>query len=498
MSNRDPVDDQSNALRFDWRQRTTLAMLSVTSFVVIFNAAALPIPLPSIMEDFGATLDEMTWVFAAFVIVFAVLLLPCARLGDRYGRRRLFLTGAVVIVLASVTCALALSLGALIAAQAVLGAGAAMVEPAIYATITATIPPPLQSRAFRLQTVGVFAGAGLGPVLSGLVTTGLSWEFVFWLDALLATVALIGAWWILPESHNPHHRPRRSALATAAGSIGVVALMAGIIEGARLGWGDSWVIVSLFAVSAIAVLLFVTIQARSRKRLVDSALFQHRRFIVGNVARALTEFTSLAIFFALSHFLQVQLGYSALAAGTLLMVIIAATITTAPIASAFNGRVDVRWLILPGFALVAAATFWTAHVSPETHWTFFIAPLALFGAGIGALEEPAQNATHADLPSEAKEPGWRVAYVTYLLGIALGVAVVSAVWQTYLVANLPARSFSQGIPGDVGEPAIFAAAVNTALLSCVIAAALGLLIAVFLSPTSREKTISQNVYTPHD
>lgn len=483
MTERNPsAAEQTHSVALSARRTTMLVLLALASFVVILNAAALPVPLPSIMEEFDATLDEITWVLAAFIVTFAVFLLPAARLGDIYGRRRLFLIGIAVVAVASLSCALAPTIGFLVCAQAVLGAGAAMVEPAIFATITTTIPPELQRRAFGVQSAGFFAGGALGPVLSGAVTTGLSWEFLFWLDTLVAVVVLVGAWRVLPDSH-AERRPRRWGLSElACGAAGIAALMVALIEGPRVGW-SSLTIVGAFVVAAVALALFVVTQARSRTPLVDLGLFRHRRFAVGNAVRAITEFASLGIFFALSHYLQVQLGYSALAAGSLLMVVIAATIITAPLAEKLTGRVDVRWLVLPGFLLVAGSTFWAAHVSTEADWTFFLAPLALFGAGIGALESPADAATRADLPSAASEAGWRVAYVTYLLGIGLGVAIVSAVWQSKLVATVD-RTFPHGVPGVIGNPAVFADAVNTALLSCVAAAILGLAVSAFFSPNN--------------
>ncbi len=455
-----------------------LVLLALASFVVILNAAALPIPLPSIMEDFGATLEEITWVLGAFLTVFALLLIPCARLGDICGRRQLFLTGISIIAVASAASAAAPSIGFLVTAQAVLGAGAAMVEPAIHATIRTTIPAQLQRRAFGIQAGGFFAGGALGPLLSGALTTALSWEFIFWMDTLLAVAVLIGAVLLLPDSRALYPPRRMDWPGLSSGALAVVALMFGLIEGATRGWGAP-MITGSFVVSALAAALFAVVEARAAQPLVDLALFRYRRFAAGNVVRAATEFASIGIFFALSHFLQVQLGYSALSAGGLLMTVIAASIITASIAEKLTTRVDVRWLLLPGFALAAAGTYWTAHVTTDVDWTFFLAPLALFGAGIGLLESPADTLTRADLPAASSETGWRASYVTYLLGIALGVAVVSGVWQDRIVANVADTPFSDGIPGTLGRPDVFADAVNTALLSCVVVALVGLVTAVF-------------------
>lgn len=468
------------------RQQTAmLILLALASFVVILNAAALPIPLPSIMEDLSAKVDEIAWVLGAFIVVFAILLLPCARLGDVYGRRRLFLLGISLVTVASLACALSPSVGFLIGAQAVLGAGAAMVEPATFGIITATVPAAWQRRAFGMQTAGFFAGGGLGPLLSGAITTGMSWQFLFWLDALLGVLIVVGAALVLPESRTKNPVHQWDLRGFALGAVGLVALMFAVIEGTRLGWGSP-LIVGASALSGAALTAFVVAEARASRPLVDLRLFRNRAFAVGNVVRASTEFASLGIFFALSHFLQVQLGYSALAAGALLMAVIAATVCTAPITEALTGRIDLRWLMLPGFILAAAGTFWAAHVSPGSDWLFFLAPLVLFGAGIGGLESPADTAIRANTPAEKSETGWRVSYVTYLLGIGLGVAVVSAVWQTRLAATVPAASAWRGIPGEIDDPSAYADAINTALLACVAVAVLGALLTLLLPSRTAE------------
>ena len=498
------------------RQWAMLVVFTLSSFLVILNAASLPIPLPSIQEDLGGTLDEITWVFGAFILTFAVFLLPFARLADIYGRRMLLIWGVTVFTLASLAAALTPSMEFLIGALAVQGLGAAMVEPAVRALLKATFPPERQSLAFGVQRAGFFAAAAAGPILSGFLTTVLSWEYVFWLNVAVGVVVLAGAVPVIPESRAQGVSRRLDWAGLLLGAAGIFFLVFPIIEGTRLGWGSPSIVGS-FAASVVLLALFVVTETRVWEPLVDLTMFKDRLFAVGNFVRGATEFASLGIFFALSHFLQAQLGYSALVAGLLLMSIIVGALITSPIAETLSGRVDVRLLVIPGFVFVAAGTFWVAHVSPETGWAFFIAPLAIAGAGFGALESPTETTMHREVPPARSEIAWCVSYGTYLLGIGLGVAVVSGVLQSQFVANakdalsrtdlppgvgqrISSSLFDGGVSGQpaarIGGPGAaqveeliqgaFAKAVNTALLSCVAVALLGALVALSFSSGLKE------------
>jgi MFS family permease len=378
-----------------------------------------------------------------------------------------------------------------------------MLEPAARAVIRSTFSPEQHRVAFGLQRASVFAGAALGPILSGCITTVFSWRYLFWLNLLLAATVVAGAVLLLPASRASQTGRRFDLPGLLLGAPGLFFLMFPLIEGARLGW-RSPAVVGSFVLSGILLALFVVTERQVRDPLAPLMLFHDRLFAVGNMLRGVTEFASLGVFFVLSHFLQVQLGYSALVTGLLLMSIIGGALVTSPIAEALVGRVDVRWLVIPGFVLVAMGTFWVAHVSPETGWVFFIAPLAVAGAGFGALESPTTSAMQRHIMPAQEEAAWRVSYTVYLLGIGLGVAVVSAVWQNQLVEYVHETLFRINLPpamvnrfvssvlagGSRGSGTAyiealiqqaFAHAINAALLSCVAVAVLGAIVALFFS-----------------
>ncbi|MGH3322736.1 MAG: MFS transporter, partial [Streptosporangiaceae bacterium] len=428
--------------------------------MVVLDYAGVVILLPAILGDLGGGLDAVTWVLAAFILAFAVLLLPSGRLAERVGSKPVLVTGALVFALAGAAAALAPSIGFLIGMRTLQGAGAAASEAAVFALIDSIKPSESRSQTRTKQQAAFFLGAALGPVLPGAIVSGLSWEFFFGLDALLGlAVATGGAVYLRPSRDaRPRSQPRRTwdvpGMLTGAAFVGLLSFA--LVEGHPYGWGSA-PIVAVLATAGVALAGFGVVEYHASDPLVDLSLFGVRRFAVGNTVRAATEFTSLGIFLPLSHFLQVDLGYSALVAGSVLTAIIVGALVGAPIAEPLADRVDVRWLVLPGFGLVAAGTYWLAHVTPDTGWTFLLAPLVVAGVGIGALEGPSGKATRRDVPPEDAEAAAQVSYVTYLLGIGAGLAVVSAVWQS-------------SVPRGAAD------AVNSAMLVCTAVALLGAIV----------------------
>lgn len=512
MNERDVRDSGTRGpARLGRRRWAMLGIFTLSSFIVVLDFGSFFIPLPSIMEDLGGTLDEVTWVIGAFILAFAVFLLPFGRLADMYDSRLLFLSGVTVFILASVACALAPSIEFLIGARAVLGTGAAMLEASVYALIKSTFSPERQSLAFRVQGSAFILGAFLAPILSGAITTGLSWEYIFWLNVVVGVGVFAGALPLIPASRGEGESRRLDVTGLVSGGTGLFALFFAIIEGSRFGWGSAAILGS-FGAAVVLLALFVAAESRARDPLVRLSLFNDRIFAVGNLLRWASDFASLGVFFALSHFVQVQLGYSALVMGLLLMSVNVGALVIAPFTEPLSGRVDVRLIVVPGFLLVAGGTFWVAHVSPETGWVFFLAPLAIVGAGFGAQEGPIMTARDRDVPPALANAAWRVSYSIFLLGVGLGAAVVSAVWQSQFVANakeaisgaeLPpgiadrvaSSLFEGGVSGQPGArisgpgatqvqrliEVAFANAVNTALLGCVVVALLGAVVALFLS-----------------
>ncbi|MCO1658357.1 DHA2 family efflux MFS transporter permease subunit [Pseudonocardia humida] len=439
-------------------------VLTLSTFVVLLDASVVTIALPVVAADLGGPLDAVTWVLAAFVLAFAVLLLPGARLADLVGRRPVFLAGLGLFTLASLACGLAGSLELLIAARVAQGAGAALVEPAVLALITTTVPAGRRGLAFGMQGIAAGLGVVLGPIIGGALTTALSWEWVFLINVPIGVAAVGVAALVLPRgAPQPCPTTRRpfDLPGQVLSSAGLFCLVFPIIEGERLGW-TAPVVLGSGAAAVLALVAFVAVERRAAAPLVDLSLFIDRLFAVGNVLRGLVQFVTLAVFFPLTLLLQVGLGYSPLGAAVLLLPLVGATLVASPVSGALSDRVDVRWLVLPGFAVVAAAAAALAVLAPHTRGPSLLLPLAAVGVGLGMLEAPTTSATLRDVPEQRAGVAAGVSYVAVLVGAELGLAVTAAIVQSRLAAA-----------GATPPGPALAGAVSAALTVCAVVALAG-------------------------
>ncbi len=484
-------------VRLDRRQWLTLVVLTVSTFVVLLDASVVNIALPVIVRDLGGSFDASTWLLAGFVLSFAVLLLPAARLADLYGRRLLFVLGMAVFALASLWCALGGSLEQLVAARVLQGAGAAMVEPTVLALITTTMPASRRGLAFGVQGIAAGLGVVLGPTLGGVITTSLSWEYIFLINVPVGAIAVVAAMLVIPESRAPDTSRTIDLPGVALSSAGLFCLVFPIIEGQRLGW-TSPLVVGMFIAAALLLVGFLIVQRRVAHPLIELSLFADRLFAVGNILRAAVQFVTLGLFFPLVLFLQLQLGYSPIGTAVVLLPLVLTTIVASPLAGAVSDRADVRWLVVPGFLLAAAGAAALAHQVSAVDRPLLLVALALTGIGLGVLEAPTTSATLRDVPAGQAGIASGISYVTLLVGAELGLAVTAAVLQNRFAANL-GRTGSEAEAGDVasqfvsGHPppqpvdgldigAAFSSATSTALLVCAAVAVLAAILGTRFTP----------------
>lgn len=444
--------DTASPERLDRRQWLSLVVMTVSTFVVLLDTTVVNVALPVIVRDLDGSLDAATWVLAGFVLAFAVLLLPAARVADRYGRRLMFVLGMAVFGAASLWCALSGSLAQLVTARVLQGAGAAMVEPTVLALITTTMPSTRRGLAFGVQGIAAGLGVLLGPTLGGAVTTGLSWEYVFLLNVPVALLAVIVAPFVVQESRTSSPAKGVDLPGVALSSAGLFLLVFPMIEGERLGW-TSPVVLGSFAAAAVTLTCFVLVERRVARPLLDLRLFADRLFAVGNVLRAVVQFVTLGTFFPVVLLLQLELGYSALGSAVVLLPLVVASVVLSPVAGSLSDRVDVRLLVVPGLLLVAAGAVLLALAVTATGLPLLLVALGVVGAGLGMLEAPTTSATLRDVPEHRAGLASGVSYVTLLVGAELGLAVSTAVVQY-----------------QVADGSTFADAVRTALLVCAVVA----------------------------
>src|SRR4051812_14757754 len=257
----------------------TLGVVSAALFMVTLDNLVVSTALPSLRLDLGSGLEGLQWVVNAYTLAFAVLLLPAAALGDRFGRRRMFLIGLTVFTGASALAALAPSTGALIAARAVQGAGAAVVAPLTLTLLSEAFTADRRGAALGIWSGVSGLGVALGPLVGGLVVDGLSWQFVFWINVPVGLVLLPAARRVLTESHGQAGHLDLAGL--ALGSLGLLGVVFGIVRGNDAGWGSPQIVGALGGGLALLA-AFLVHEARTPNPMLPLRFFRSRGFSATN------------------------------------------------------------------------------------------------------------------------------------------------------------------------------------------------------------------------
>lgn len=439
-------------------KRWVLALTASGAFMVILDAMVVAANLSAIRQDLGASLEALEWTMNAFNLVFAVLLLPGAALGDRFGRRRMFVLGLAVFVAASAGCALADGPATLIAARAAQGAAAALVTPLAMALLSAAFPPAERGRA-----LGLFAGLTglaliLGPVVGGAITEGLAWRWIFWLNLPIGAVLIPLARSRIPESRGVDAAVDAPgvALIAAAALAAVWALM----RGNHLGWASGEVLASLAAGLVLAV-AFVGWERRAAAPMVPLRFFRARAFSTGLAACFLFNAAMYGVLFLLPQFFQLAQGNGPLGAGLRLLPWTATLFVVAPLSGGLINRLGERALIAVGLGLQAVGMAWIGLIAaPGIFYASLVVPLIVAGAGVSMAMPAAQNAVLGAVarPELGKAAG--VFNMIRFLGAVSGVAIAVAVFAA---------------TGSMASPAAFSAGFAPALAVATGLSALGAL-----------------------
>src|SRR3954451_17322384 len=381
------------------KQRWILILAALAAFMTALDTLVVTTALSTIRDDLGASVAQLEWTVNAYNLSFAVLLMTAAALGDRFGRRRMFASGIGLFGLASAACALAPSVGALIAARAVQGAGAALVTTLALALVGAAFPPERRGAALGIFfAVNGLAVAG-GPLVGGAVTEGIAWQWIFWLNVPIGLVLMPLAFARIPESRGPDSAVDLRGLALVSG--GVLGVVWGLVRGNPAGWGSAEVVGSVAAGVGLLV-AFVAWELRARAPMLPMRFFRSRAFSAGNAA-IFCAFGSLfgAVFF-MSQFLQAGLGYGPLDAGLRLLPWTATLFFVAPVAGKFVDRFGERPFLVMGPLLQAAGMAWIALIANAgMDYAQMIAPLIVAGVGISMTFPAAQNSVVGSVPPEA-------------------------------------------------------------------------------------------------
>src|SRR4051812_38485960 len=419
-----------------------LAVVSVALFMVTLDNLVVSTALPSLRVDLGAGLEGLQWIVNAYTLAFAVLLLPASALGDRFGRRRTFLYGLALFTGASALAALAPTTGALIAARAIQGAGAAVVAPLTLTLLSEAFPVDRRGIALGIWSGVSGLGVALGPLVGGLVVDGLSWQFVFWINVPVGLALLPVARAVLAESHGPASHLDLGGL--ALGTLGLLGVVFGIVRGNPEGWGSLPVVGSL-AAGTVLLAAFVAYERRAAHPMLPMRFFRSRGFAATNAVSLIMYFGIFGSIFFLTQVFQTAQGYTALQSGLRTLPWTAMPIFIAPIAGLLSDRIGSRPLMVTGLALQAFAIGWLAAVvGLDTPYLELVPAFVMGGTGMALVFAPAANAVLASVrPEEAGQASGATNAIREVGGV-MGVAILAAVFSGSGSYASPA-SFMDGV-----------------------------------------------------
>ena len=436
---------------------------SIALFMAALDNLVVSTALPRIHEDLGASVQQLEWIVNAYTLTFAVLLLTGAALGDRFGRRRVFIIGLAIFTTGSALAALAPTSETLILARAIQGIGGAIITPLTLTILSAAVPP--ERRGLALGGWGAVGGLAiaLGPLVGGAIVEGLSWHWIFWVNVPIGLVAIPLAIWRLPESRGPRTSLDLPGLGLA--SAGLLGIVWGLIHGNGDGWTSPTIVATLVG-GAFLLVAFVVWEARTRAPMVPLRFFRSRAFSAVNGVSLLMSFGVFGVVFLLAQFFQVVQGYSPFQAGLRTLPWTAMPLIVAPIAGTLVYRIGGRPLLATGMALMALGLGWIAAVTTATVAYVAIVPgLVLSGIGMGLFFAPTAavvlGAVHRD--EEGKASG--VNNTIREMGGVFGVAVLASVFT----AN-----------GGYGSPDTFVAGLVPALWVGAAVVGVGALVALAL------------------
>ncbi len=432
----------------------TFLITAMALFMAALDNLVVTTALPVIRAEFGATLSELEWMVNAYTLTFAVLLLTGAALGDRFGRKRMFIIGVAIFTAGSALAALSGSSTELIVARAIQGVGGAILTPLSLTILSAAVSP--ERRAVALGAWGGVAGLAIaiGPLVGGAIAEGLDWQWIFWVNVPIGLLVIPLAFLRLDETYGPKAPLDLPGLGLA--SVGLLALVWGLVRGNDLGWTDPQIVASI-AGGFLLLVAFAVWEARTAQPMLPLRLFRSRAFTAANVVSLLMTFGMFGSIFLLAQFFQVVQGYSPLEAGLRTIPWTFMPVVVAPLAGLVSTRTGTRPLLVLGMVLQAAALAWIAVlVTPTVEYLTLVPAFVIAGAGMGLFFAPIANVVLSAVRPEEEGKASGANNAIRELGGVFGVAVLAAVFtangsyvspQAYVDGLIPAMQVGAVVVG---------------------------------------------------
>jgi EmrB/QacA subfamily drug resistance transporter len=420
----------------------TLAIVSIALFMTALDNLVVGVALPSIRVDLGGSIESLEWTVNAYTLTFAVLLITGAALGDRFGRKRMFVIGLTTFTTASALAAVAPGIDALIAARALQGLGAAIVLPLTLTLLSEAVPADRRGMALGIWAGVSGLGVAIGPFVGGAVVQGIAWQWIFWLNVPIGLVLVPLAVRQLTESHGPAKRLDLPGLGLAG--VGLFGVTFGIVRATALGWTSTTVMTSI-GVGVVTLAAFIWWEMRAPAPMLPLRFFRSRGFASSNGVSFAMFFGVFGSIFLLSQFFQTAQGYSPFDAGLRTLPWTGMPMIVAPIAGLLSDRIGSRPLMVAGLALQSIALFWLAQIAaPDTAYASLIAPFVIARTGMALVFAPSANAVlSAVRPEEAGQASGATNAIRELGGV-MGVAVLATVFSAHGSYATP-QAFSDGV-----------------------------------------------------
>ncbi len=411
------------------RSAWTVALAGLGAFMAALDVVVVSTALPTLQHRLGASLATLEWTLNAYSLVFGALMLTGAALGDRFGRRQMYVLGLMTFVAGSAFAAMSSGAGMLIAARVVQGAGAAVLVPLTLTLISDAFPADKRGAAIGIWGGITGLGVATGPVVGGAIVQGLSWQWIFWLNVPVGLAVAGLSRLRLAESRGP--RPQLDLAGMALAGTGLFALTWAPVRAPSAGWGSPEVAGSLAAGAALMA-AFLAWERRARYPMLPLAYFGHRGFATANAVVFFQFISVIGSLFFITQLFQLGMGYSPLQAGLRILVWMAMPMVVAPIAGALADKIGNRPFMVAGLAMQAIGLGWLAAAAgPGTGYGTLVAPLITAGIGVALCFPTVANQVTGSVPAADVGVAAGTSNALNALGGVFGIAILAAIFAAH-------------------------------------------------------------------
>jgi EmrB/QacA subfamily drug resistance transporter len=427
------------------RRWAVLAVVCLAMFVTVLDGTIVNVALPRLSLDLSATTRQLQWFVDAYLLVFTGLLLAAGGLGDRYGRKKVLLTGLTLFALTSAYAGMADTAGQLITGRALMGIGAALIFPATLAILTSVfVDPGERAKAIGIWSATSGMAVAAGPIAGGWLLEHFWWGSVFFVNVPVIAVALFAAAVLVPESKD-EHAPALDKVGLGLSIVAITTLVFTIIEAPEWGWGSVETLGG-FALAAILLAAFVRWELRLEYPMLPVRIFENLRFSAASVSITSAFFALFGFIFLITQYFQLVRGYTPLQAGLRTLPVATAIAVAAVLAPLLVQRFGTTRVVAAGLASMAVGFAWVSTVSTTTPYLEIVGQMLFLGAGLGLTTAPATESIMGSLSPDKAGIGSAVNDTTRELGGTLGVAVIGSVFSSIYASSLEGGRVFSALP----------------------------------------------------